>query len=155
VTDPGNGDNEKKMLLTSRNPYARKLDIRDHLATLVAGGNNLSQEDKKAVFQGLANELGQEQAQKVLLHTYMFNNRPDVQRLPIEEKLRTFYDIGSNDKGVHDLLMKTKALGYGILPGFRGSSSAINQKLSGLIGGSDLSAIGTTVPQKVVLSVGK
>lgn len=124
---------DNMMVLKANDPTKTALDVRDHLAALVAGGNNLSQDDRKAVFQGLSNALGQEQAQKVLLHAYMFNNRPDVQRLPIEEKLRTFYDMGSNDPGVHDLLAKTKALGYGVVPGFRESASAINQQLSGKI----------------------
>jgi len=134
---PSSGDpkstTDNTMILKANDPTKTALDVRDHLAALVAAGNNLSQEDRKAVFQGLSNALGQEQAQKVLLHTYMFNNRPDVQRLPIEEKLRTFYDIGSNDPAVHDLLAKTKTLGYGVVPGFRESSSAINQQLTGKI----------------------
>lgn len=131
--DPKAPTADNMMVLKANDPTKTALDVRDHLAALVAGGNNLSQDDRKAVFQGLSNALGQEQAQKVLLHAYMFNSRPDVQRLPIEEKLRTFYDIGSNDPGMHDLLAKTKALGYGVVPGFRESASAINQQLSGKI----------------------
>lgn len=121
------------MILKANDPTKTALDVRDHLAALIAGGNNLSPDDKKAVFQGLSNALGQEQAQKVLLHAYVFNNRPDVQRLPIEEKLKTFYDIGSTDADIHNLLTKTKALGYGVVPGFRESSSGINQQLTGRV----------------------
>lgn len=131
--DPNKPVPDNNMILKANDPTKTALDVRDHLAALVAGGNSLSPDDRKAVFQGLSNALGQEQAQRVLLHAYTFNNRPDVQRLPIEEKLRTFYDIGSNDPGVHDLLAKTKALGYGVVPGFRESSSAINQQLTGKI----------------------
>lgn len=129
ANDPGKS--EEKMLLTPNDPMASHLDIRDRLAELVGKGNNLNADDKSAIYGSLVASLGKDKAMKVMNHAYLFNTRPDVQKLPLADKLRAFYTIGSNDPDVNQLIEKSKSLGYGVVPGFNESSSAINQQLTG------------------------
>lgn len=114
-------------------PTDTKFDLRDVLSGLVAKGNILNPDDKAALYGSLVSNIGQENAQKIMNHAYLFNQRSDIQRLPLEEKIKTFYTIGSNDPYVNDVISKTKTLGYGVLPGFRQSASDINQEMSGQI----------------------
>lgn len=132
---PTTGDPVKSadsdMVLSTRTPIEQGLDIRDHLAELVGKGNTLSAGDRTAIYGSLTAALGRDKATKIMNHAYLFNQRPDVAKLPLEEKIKSFYTIGSNDPDVNDVIMKSKTLGYGALPGFRGSSSVLNQILSG------------------------
>lgn len=130
VGDPIKGSD---ITYTSRSPMARRLDVRDHIAELVGKGNSMSANDRAAIYGSLSAAIGQDKALKVMNHAYIFNQRPDVLKLPVEDKLRSFYDIGSNDPDVNDVISKSKSIGYGILPGFRESSSGINQLLAGRI----------------------
>lgn len=114
-------------------PNRGEFDVRDRLAELVGKGNALNPDDKAAIYGSLVSSLGKEKAEKVMTHAYIFNNRPDVVKLPLEDKLKAFYTIGSNDPDVNALISKSKTLGYGALPGFRQSSSAMNQQLSGQV----------------------
>lgn len=130
--EPGSGIIEEKVVLKpGRVPIDQGFDLRDRLSELVGKGNTLNTDDKAAIYGNLVTMLGKDKALKVLNHAYIFNARPDVQGLPIEEKLKSFYTVGSNDPDVAEVIGKTKNLGYGILPGFRGSASAINQELMG------------------------
>ena len=93
-----------------------------------------------------------------MTHTYIFNNRPDIVKLPLEDKIRAFYTIGSNDPDVNAVIAKSKTLGYGTLPGFRQSASAINQQLIGQVPADAVPATATTIPQvqrKIMLRVNK
>lgn len=131
--DPTKGNPDSEVLYTTRSPMARKLDVRDHLAELIGRGNSLSPKDRGAIYNSLSQAVGPEKAGKIMTHTYIFNQRPDLAKLPIEDRLRSFYTIGSNDADVNDIITKSKAIGYGVLPGFRESSSGINQLLAGRI----------------------
>jgi hypothetical protein len=64
---------------------------------------------------------------KLMNHAYIFNSRPDVQRLSPEEKLKSFYTIGSTDPDIMEVIGRTKNLGYGVLPGYRESISDLNR----------------------------
>jgi hypothetical protein len=74
----------------------------------------------------------------------------------LEEKLRSFYTIGSNDPDVNALISKSKSLGYGTVPGFRQSSSAINQQLNGQVPVvPTTAAISPEIQKRVMLQVRK
>lgn len=103
-------------------------DLRDRLSELVTKGNTLNPDDKAAIYGSLVGMLGKDKAQKVMSHAYIFNTRPEIQRLPLEEKLKSFYTVGSNDPEVMEVIGRTKNLGYGVAPGFRESISDINQR---------------------------
>lgn len=153
--DPVNGDGSQNVLLSNRTPMARQLDVRDILAELVGKGAALTPKERGGIFQTLSAQMGQDKAEKIMTHAYAFNQRPDVLKLPVEEKLKAFYTIGSNDSDVNQVIAKSKTLGYGVLPGFRNSSSAINQKLSGLIPETADVAISPGAQEKVMLRVNK
>jgi hypothetical protein len=126
------GTSEEKMILSpTRSKAALDFDIRDRLSELVGKGNGLLPDDKIAIYKNLATTLGDEKARKVMDHAFLFNQRPDIQGLPVEEKIRAFYNVGSNDPEVGGLIARSKSLGYGALAGFRSSSSNLNQQLVG------------------------
>ena len=112
-------------------PNKGEFDIRDRLAELIGKGNTLTPDDKAAIYGSLVSSLGKDKAEKVMSHAYIFNNRSDIVKLPLEDKIKAFYTIGSNDPDVNAVIAKSKTLGYGTLPGFRQSASSINQGLSG------------------------
>jgi hypothetical protein len=156
---PPSGDPNKpvdnNMILTANDPTRTGFDLRDKLAELVGKGNNLSADDKMAIYGGLTTMLGKDKAAKVMNHAYLFNSRPDVQKLGMEDKLRSFYTVGSNDPDVHAIIEKSKNLGYGVVPGFRQSSSAINQVLSGQTPATAGASLDPEVQRKVMLQVRK
>jgi hypothetical protein len=144
------------MILSANKPKIDvDFDIRDRLAELVGKGNTLSPDDKAAIYGDLAATVGADKAQKIMSHAYIFNARPEVQRLPLEERLRSFYTIGSNDPDVQSFIQRSKTLGYGTIPGFRESSSAINQELTGKITPTAVAASAPEVRRKVRLAVSK
>lgn len=112
---------------SGKTPIDVDLDLRDRLAELAIKGNTLNPTDRMAVLSALTTNLGRERAEKLMTHAYIFNSRPEVQKLTPEDKLKSFYSIGSNDPDVQAVIGRTKNLGYGVLPGFRGSISDLNQ----------------------------
>lgn len=153
--DPTKGAADNNMVLPSHNPIAQDLDIRDHLAALVGKGNTLSPDDKSAIFGSLTTAIGRDKATKIMNHAYLFNQRPDILKLPLEDKIRAFYTIGSNDPDVNQVIAKSKSLGYGALPGFRESSSALNQVLSGKIADVTTPKVDPEVQKRVLLRINK
>lgn len=131
------------------------LDLRDRLAELVTKGNTLSPDDKAAIYGGLTSMLGKDKAQKIMTHAYIFNARPEIQKLGLDDKLRSFYTVGSNDPDVQAVLGKTKNLGYGVVPGFNRSSSSLNQEIQGQIQPQTITALNPEVQKKVLLRVSK
>lgn len=125
------GTTEQQLLTPGRTTIDRDLDLRDRLMELVGKGNILNPDDKAAIYGNLTTLVGKDQAQKLMNHAYIFNTRQDVQGLKPEDKLNAFYRIGSNDPYVQDVISRTKTLGYGIGPGFRTSTSQLNQQLAG------------------------
>jgi hypothetical protein len=124
--DPKN-EYKKDVIYSDRGQFDTYLDLRDKLAELAVQGRNLHPDDRAAIYGYFTNALGPERAQKIITHAQLFNGRPDIQGLSPEEKLKSFYTIGSNDPDVQQLISKTRNLGYGVVPGYRGSASAINQ----------------------------
>jgi hypothetical protein len=146
---------DNNMVLSSRSKLDTDLDLRDKLSELAIRGNALHPDDKTAIFGYLTNAFGRDKAQKIINHAYIFNSRPDMQGLSPEEKLKSFYTIGSTDPDVQDVISKTKNLGYGILPGYRGSSSAINQAVQKGSYGGAVGAVDPEIQKKVMIRVSK
>jgi hypothetical protein len=153
--DPTKNGDAREIPIANREPIARRLDVRDQLAELVGRGNSIGLKDKNGIFQALAGQFGQDKAAKIMNHAFLFNQRPDVLKLPLEDKLKSFYEIGSNDNDVNQIIAKSKSLGYGVLPGFRNSSSAINQELSGLIPSSTAAVPDSIGTKKVIIRTTK
>ena len=138
-----------------RVPVKTDFDIRDKLAELVGSGNVLSPDNKMAIYGSLVASLGKEKAAKLMDHAFIFNSRNDLQALPLEDKLRRFYDIGSSDPDVADIISKSKSLGYGVVPGLRQSSSSLNQELTGRIQPVTALTPNQEVQRRVMLRVNK
>lgn len=157
---PAAGDPIKKVgdtiLPSNKSKYDQEFDIRDRLAELVGKGNALMPDDKAAILGNLVSTLGKDRAMKVMNHAYIFNQRPDIVKLPLEERLKAFYTIGSNDPDVNALITRSKALGYGSVPGFRQSSSSINQELSGHVPSTaTASAMNPEIQKRIILKINK
>lgn len=159
VASPKTGDPikvEEKVLYSPGRPQTTvDFDVRDKLAELIGKGNALSGDDRNAIYDTLVKSLGPQKAQKVMTHTYMFNQRPEVQGLPVEDRLRSFYTIGSNDPEVGGLIAKSKSLGYGPVQGFRSSNSAMNQLLAGRIPATNETAVVPEIKKRIMLSTKK
>lgn len=145
---------EKLIYSPTRSKAALDFDIRDRISELVGKGNTLMPDDKAAIYSNLMGIMGPEKARKVMDHTYLFNSRPEVQGLPVEEKIKSFYTVGSNDPTVNELIQKTKALGYGPVQGFRTSHSTGNQQLTGAIP-TVAAAVSPDIKKKVMIKVKK
>jgi ribosomal protein L23 len=146
---------EKTFTPPTRNAVDESFDIRDIMYQLVGSGNALKPDDKMAMYGRLQTLLGADKAQKLMNHAYIFNTRPDVQKLPTEAKITSFFNIGSNDADVNQLIQKTKALGYGVQPGFRTSVSDANQRLAGRLGGDVALNPNEEMQKKVMLKIRK
>jgi hypothetical protein len=144
------------MILSANKPKIDvDFDIRDRLAELVGKGNALSPDDKAAIYGNLAATLGEGRARKIMTHAYIFNQRGDVQNLPLEDKLRSFYAIGSSDPEVQGVIQKSKTLGYGVVPGFREGSSSINQELTGRVAPTATATASPDVQQRIRVRLNK
>lgn len=116
----------------SRGPLDNTADIRDSILALVGKGvSSLNDEDSQGHFAKLSGILGQKQAQALVTHIILQNKRPEFQGLSPRSRISKFYEIGSSNTGVSNILQTTKAFGSGPLAGFQDSGNVSNQKLSG------------------------
>lgn len=154
--DPVKGKQEETTTYSSSKPQIDlDFDIRDRLSELVGKGNALKPDDKVAIYRNLVSSLGEQKAQKVMNHAFIFNQRPDVQALPVEDKLRTFYTMGSNDPDVNGLISRSKSLGYGTVSGFRSSSSDLNQSMQRPMPAASTAGINPDVQKRIMLKISK
>jgi hypothetical protein len=162
-TGPGSGDpttpatvGKEEMILSANKPKIdQDFDVRDRLAELVGKGNTLNADDKSAILGSLATRYGKDIAMRIMNHAYIFNQRPDIQKLPMEDKLRAFYTIGSNDPDVHNVINSAKNLGYGVVHGFRNSSSDINKQLTNRVPVITEGSDKPEIKKKVMLKIGQ
>jgi hypothetical protein len=131
--DPKKGEiKETAIISPGRTPLDNTADVRDILTGLVGKGYTTMGDDNiKSGYNRLQSLLGPQQASKLMNHMFMFNSRPDLKNTPVESRIKQFYDTPSADVDVTGTLGKVKSFGYGVVPGFRDSSSQLNQQLSG------------------------
>lgn len=115
-----------------RVPADDTADVRDILGALVGKGvTNLSDDTSRAHYSRLINLLGAQKANKLMTQVFSHNTRSG--NVPMEKRIQSFYDIGSNDPEVSDVIKNVKSFGYGVLPGFRESGLQTNQELTGRV----------------------
>lgn len=153
--DPVVTTDNNMVLLPGKTTPEIGFDLRDRLAELAVKGHMLKPDDKAAMLGYLTSTLGKDKAQKLMTHAYIFNQRPEVQRLSPEEKIRAYYTIGSNDPDIMDVINKTRNLGYGPLEGFRTSHSQLNQAVQQGTYDNPVGQINTNIPKKVMVRVSK
>lgn len=123
---------EKVIISKGRTPLDDTADVRDILSGLVGKGmTGLNDDDSRNGYNRLQQLVGPQQANKLMNHMFVFNSRPDLKGAAPEARIKTFYDTPTSDPDVSSTLGKVKSFGYGVLPGFRQSSSQLNQGLSG------------------------
>lgn len=123
---------EKVIISKGRTPLDDTADVRDILSGLVGKGmTGLNDDDSRNGYNRLQSLVGPQQAQKLMNHMFVFNSRPDLKGAAPEARINSFYQTPSSDPEVSGTLNKVKSFGYGVLPGFRQSSSQLNQGLSG------------------------
>lgn len=129
-------------------------DIRDILSGLVGKKiSNLSDEGARSDFARLQALVGPEKAQKLVTQVIIHNQRNA--NAPMEKSIQDFYEVGSNDPDVNDVLKTVKGFGYGVLPGFRDSSKQANQILTGKIPNATASVDQDDLQRKVMLRLNK
>lgn len=134
IDDTGDKPTAKQVAATGKNRTSidDTADVRDILSGLVGKGTStLADETTRADYARLQQLLGPQKAMKVMTQVFLHNGR-NVDT-PMEKRIQDFYDIGSNEPEVAEVLKTSKTLGYGILPGFRDSSKQTNQVLTGRV----------------------
>lgn len=117
---------------TPKTPANASTDVRDILS-MMAGGAHTSTADPevKKAFLHLSGIVGQPTAQKLSTAAFLFNQRPEVQKMTPEQRVQGFFDLGSNDPEVAQHLKQGRGIGYGQLQGFRTSPFRSNMLLTG------------------------
>lgn len=107
---------------TRRTQLDDNAEVRDILSTIVGGKyKSFANKDVTAGFTRLAAIIGPEKAQKLATHAFVFNNRQDVGQKSSEERLQSFFDMGSKDADVDKILTTTKNFATGVVSGYRDS----------------------------------
>lgn len=94
-------------------------DVRDIVNAFIGkGGVGMKDETSRADYLRLRGLLGDEKAQKLMESVFIHNQRNAA--VPMEKRIQTFYDVGSNNADVDGLIKNMKNLGYGpLVGGFR------------------------------------
>lgn len=155
--DPVKGGKMEENVLYSkgRSGADDSFDLQDKIMELLSSNNRLKPADRKSIYSNLQTTLGRDKADKLMNHIYIFNTRADMQNMPVEDKIKAFYSIGSNDPDIQGYIDRTKSLGYGPQAQFRGSLSEINSQLSGRNPIPQMAAEPADNQRKIMLSVKK
>jgi hypothetical protein len=107
-------------------------DGRDILSMLVGSGTtSLKGHDMNSAFNRLKDVVGAPLAQKLATQAFLYNQRPDAQKLSPEQRVQNFFKIGSNDPAVADYMKKSGYMGTGPVDAFRNSATLHNSNLQG------------------------
>lgn len=131
--DPIKGIEKVEVFASGRGPVEANFDLRDRIYELIGSKNQLDEDSRRSLYGDLISLVGPDKAQKVLVQTHIFNNHPEYRNMPIEDRIQQFYNIGSNDPDVKDILDRTRNLSYGLKHGFRTSMSHLNQVMAGRV----------------------
>ncbi len=147
--DPPN-EEAPKLIFRGQTPSDTLADSRDILSFLVGKGyTSLNDDDAKGAYKSLAKTVGDQQAQKLVDQALLYNQRKEAQLQTPEQRVQSFYDIGSNDKNVSAYLGQLRNLGSGVIPGFRESVFMGNRKLTGREPDTATSTTETTMGAKL------
>ncbi len=106
-------------------------DMRQIMSNMVGRGHkNLKDESINGDFAALVNTVGVSKARKLMDQAIIYNQRPEVKNMSIENKVQSFFDMGSSDKDVNTLLQKARSFGDGVVAGMNRSPSVENMKLT-------------------------
>lgn len=152
--DPKKGTvTEEKATIKSRGPLEDTADIQDIISGMVGKGyTTLSDDDARGGFARMEALLGRDKARDLMTKIFIYNQRPENQRAPMEARISQFYDTAANDP----VISKARNFGYGVLPGFRTSASALNQSLLGRIPAStEVAEVNPEIKRRIMLKINK
>lgn len=119
------------MMSRQRTPFDDTADIRDSLTALVGKGyTGVSDDDARGHFGRLTSILGRDAAQKLMTHIFIYNQTPTARGVGLQEKINQFYNIGSRDSSINDILSRVNKFGSGVQSGLTDSPEIQNQELS-------------------------
>lgn len=117
--------------LRSNGPIENTASLRDDLTGLVGKGyTSLSDEAARGHFARMVSILGRDKAQQLFNHISIFNQNPNMGKLPITEKLSQFYDVGSDLPELDTLIKRAKMFGGGPISGLTDSPDLTSMQLS-------------------------
>jgi hypothetical protein len=104
--------------------------IRDILSGMINQRvTDFTSEQGKNALSGLAYRVGRPMAIRLMTEALNFNTRPDMQGAPVEKRIQSFYDMGSRDPGVDNIIHRaSNATTGGVLDGFRNTPLVTNAK---------------------------
>lgn len=109
-----------------------RADIRDILSGVVGNGfTNFSNPDSQHNFAVLSSIVGKQTAQQLMTHAFIFNQRPDVQGKSVDQRVSQFYDMGSSNPDLNNILQASRNLGQGAVPGLYQSNDILNKQATG------------------------
>jgi hypothetical protein len=130
--DPPVSASVSDKILAPKTAANDQADTRDILSMIAGGGHtSLSDPEVQKAYQRLSQITGAPAAQKLVNQAFLYNQRPETKGFNPEQRVQGFFSLGSNDSEVAEHLRQGKGLGYGVLPGFRGSPLVGNMKLTG------------------------
>lgn len=121
-------------VIRTKTPLDDTADIRDDISFLVGRGGvpSLSDDDSRGSYARLAQKMGVDKARKLLDAMAIHAQRPEVVAMKTpEQRIQSFYNIGSSNPDISPYIQQAKVFGSGVLSGFNRSSLLGNQILSG------------------------
>ena len=91
----------------------------------------MSDEDARAEFVALKGILGTEKATALIQQALIFNQRDDIKKKGVGDKLRSFYETGSKNKDVDEILGGLKTFSGGANAWVNKSSNVGSQNMTG------------------------
>lgn len=108
------------------------LNVRDAISAFVGKRYIGTQDDSaRALYSFLRGKLGGDAASKLLTHLSLFNQRTDMLKATPEQRIQSFYDIGSNDPELNTLINRSKMVAQGPIAGFNEAPLALNSEMLG------------------------
>lgn len=127
ITDP-----PVKEIYKGKTPADTTADVRDSLSYFAGRGlTNLVDPEAQKQYALLVNQVGREKAQNLANQVFLHSQRPEVLKMSPEQRISSFYSVGSNNPDVQGTLNKVKSFGMGVIPGFRSSPLLGNMLLGG------------------------
>jgi hypothetical protein len=128
----GVDDVSSKYKPQNRTTGETSLDISDLISHAVAGGyTSFSDDSIRSNFKYLSGIIGQDKARKLFNQAFIYNQRPDAKQKSAEQKIQSFYEIGSADPETNKTLQSIKNWGAGSLARFNQSVYEGNQQMIG------------------------
>lgn len=132
----------------------RDADVRDLISAIVGSGEINNSPELAAKYQALRGKLGDGMAQKLFNHAIFYNQREGVKNLTPEARVQQFFDIGSSDAELKQLMTGLKSMGYGVVPSFREAPLQDSQRLTGRLK-DETPVMDEETARKIMLKVAK